>query len=194
MGDEQRERSLVLRAQSGDRDAFDLLLRDVAPPLLRYVIRVTADATLAEDIVQETLIVIVRKIRWLNDPSLFRAWAYRIASREAFRALRKRRAVITEPIGEVEALIETPIDPWQRERLLASLDRLSPASRAVITLHYLEELPLADIAAILDLAVGTVKSRLAYGLSQLRKSGLIPFLVIDFFINLTIVAIVLAKG
>ncbi|HKR66270.1 MAG TPA: sigma-70 family RNA polymerase sigma factor [Thermoanaerobaculia bacterium] len=162
------ERRLVLRAQSGDREAFDLLLRDVAPRLLGYVARVTADRALAEDVVQETLITIVKKIRWLHDPALFRAWAYRIASREAFRALRKRHARIAEPLGEI-AFVEERIDPWQRERLLASLDRLSPASRAVITLHYIEELPLSEIAAILELSIGTVKSRLAYGLAQLRK-------------------------
>ena len=167
-----RERSLVLRAQSGDRDAFDQLLRDIAPPLLRYVTRVTADAALAEDVVQETLIAIVRKISWLNDTSLFRAWAYRIASREAFRALRTRRAIVTRPIEEnLEAAPVETIDPWRRERLLASLESLSPASRAVITLHYLEEMPLSEVAAILDVNIGTVKSRLAYGLTQLRKEN-----------------------
>jgi RNA polymerase sigma-70 factor, ECF subfamily len=190
------ERGLVLRAQSGDRDAFDLLLRDIAPLLLRYVTRVTADGALAEDIVQETLIVIVRKIQWLNDASLFRAWAYRIASREAFRALRKRRAVIFEPISEQFVSADDTIDPWLSERLTTSLERLSPASRAVLTLHYLEERPLSEIASILDLTIGTVKSRLAYGLAQLRKLpvGLVPFLVIDFLINVSIVILVLKKG
>ncbi len=166
-----QERRLVLRAQSGDREAFDSLLAGIGPPLLRYVTRVTSDPALAEDVVQETFIAIVRKISWLQDASLFRPWAYRIASREAFRVLRKRRAVIIEPIGEIEATLEKPSDPWQRERLLASLEMLSPASRAVITLHYLEEMPLADVAAILDLPLGTVKSRLSYGLAQLRKEN-----------------------
>lgn len=162
------ERSLVLRAQSGDRDAFDTLLRELAPLLLRYVARVTNDRALAEDIVQETLMLVVRKIAWLSDASLFRAWAYRIASREAFRALRKRGRV-EEPVDE--AIANDPPDPWQRERLLASLETLSPASRAVITLHYLEEMPLSEVAAVLDLGIGTVKSRLAYGLAQLRKEN-----------------------
>jgi RNA polymerase sigma-70 factor, ECF subfamily len=163
------QRSLVLRAQSGDREAFDALLREIAPPLLRYITRVTGDVALAEDVVQETLIAIVRKIAWLHDASLFRAWAYRIASREAFRLLRKKRRY-TEPVDELAFVEERP-DPWQRERLLASLERLSPASRAVVTLHYLEEMSLGDVAAILDLPLGTVKSRLSYGLVQLRKEN-----------------------
>jgi RNA polymerase sigma-70 factor (ECF subfamily) len=166
---EAQQRRLVLRAQSGDREAFDALLRDVAPPLLRYVTRVTGDAALAEDVVQETLILIVRKIAWLSEPSLFKAWAYRIASREAFRALKKQRRYVEPPRDS--AIEEIPNDPWQRERLLASLETLSPASRAVITLHYLEEMPLSEVAAVLDLAPGTVKSRLAYGLAQLRKEN-----------------------
>ncbi|MDQ3283340.1 MAG: sigma-70 family RNA polymerase sigma factor [Acidobacteriota bacterium] len=160
----------MLRAQSGDREAFDALLREIAPALLRYVTRVSGDAALAQDVVQETLIVIVRKIAWLNDPSLFRAWAYRIASREAFRALRKARRFTGEPLEEV-AVDTIDDDPWQRERLLAAIDRLSPASRAVVTLHYLEDMPLSEVAAVLDLGIGTVKSRLAYGLAQLRKES-----------------------
>jgi len=162
------ERAIVLRAQSGDRDAFDALLRDIAPPLHRYVSRVTGDAALADDVVQETLITIVRKIAWLGDPSLFRAWVFRIASRNAFRQLRRRR--VHEELEEI-AFEEPEADPWLRERLLASLERLSPASRAVITLHYLEDMPLSEVAAVLDLSLGTVKSRLAYGLAQLRKEN-----------------------
>ena len=169
MTGDAHQRALVLRAQSGDRDAFDALLREIAPPLLRYVTRVTGDVAMAEDVVQETLIAIVRKIEWLHDASLFRPWAYRIASRQAFRALRKRR--VSEPLEEIDGAVEEIVDPWQRERLLASIDRLAPASRAVITLHYLEDMSLSEVAAVLDLAPGTVKSRLAYGLAQLRKEN-----------------------
>lgn len=163
-----QQRALVLRAQSGDRDAFDALLREIGPALLRYATRVTGDAAMAEDVVQETFIAIIRKIEWLQDASLFRPWAYRIASREAFRLLDKRRRYTDPPEDDIP-IVDEPRDPWQRERLLASLERLSPASRAVVTLHYLEEMSLIDVAAVLDLPLGTVKSRLAYGLVQLRK-------------------------
>ena len=168
MRDDVTLRRLVLRAQSGDREAFDAVLGEITPALLRYATRVTGDAALAEDVVQDALVSVVRKIEWLSDASLFRPWAYRITSREAFRALRKRRQFVE--VEDVESG-EVPGDPWQRERLVASLDRLSPASRAVITLHYLEEMPLSEVAAVLDLAPGTVKSRLAYGLAQLRKEN-----------------------
>jgi RNA polymerase sigma-70 factor, ECF subfamily len=169
-------KGIVLRAQTGEREALDEVLREIGPRLLRYVTRVTGDVASAEDVVQETFLAIVRKIAWLSDPALFSPWAYRIASRLAFRALRRRRLLPSEPLLEesMEQLAlqhETAPDPWVRERLLASIERLSPASRAVITLHYLEELPLSEVAAILDLPTGTVKSRLAYGLTQLRKES-----------------------
>src|SRR5687767_547264 len=139
-----RRRALVLRAQSGDRQAFNALLEELTPALLRYVTRVTGDPALAQDVVQETLIAVVRKVTWLQDPSLFRPWAYRIASREAFRALRKRHVAVALDDDVPSGAYEPP-DPWQRERVLASVGRLAPGSRAVITLHYLEELTLSEV-------------------------------------------------
>jgi RNA polymerase sigma-70 factor (ECF subfamily) len=165
-----RERNLVLRAQSGDSAACDELLREIERPLHRFIAGIVPEH--AQDVLQDVFITIVRKIAWLNDASLFRPWAYRIASRAAFRLLKKQRGRAEEPLVETAAEIATEVgepDPWQRERLLANVARLSPASRAVVTLHYLDELPLADVAAVLDISLGTVKSRLAYGLAQLRK-------------------------
>ena len=163
---ETSERSLVLRAQSGDRGAFDALLRTTDHDLLRYVTRLVDNRPLAEDMVQEVMITIVRKIAWLRDPALFRPWCFRIASRAAFRALRKER-VFVEVSDAADATVE--IDPLLRERVAEGLPRVSAASRAVILLHYFEEMSLSDVAAVLDLNPGTVKSRLAYGLAQLRK-------------------------
>jgi RNA polymerase sigma-70 factor, ECF subfamily len=161
------ERALVLRAQSGDREAFDQLLRMVEAPLHRYIAAIApADA---EDVLQEVLITIVRKVRWLTDPSLFRAWAYRIASRAAFRALRKRRSRAEDELQDVYAEPAAYDDPWLRQRIANETQRLPPASRAVVLLHYMEEMPLSEVAAVLDINIGTVKSRLASALARLRK-------------------------
>jgi len=161
------ERALVLRAQSGQRGAFDELLRTIDKPLLGYLGALVRDRCAPEDVLQDVLITIVRKLVWLRDPSLFRAWAFRIASRAAFRAMKNEWP--TERIDEYASVAVEPPDPWLRERLSEALPRLTGASRAVIHLHYFEELSLSDVAAALEVSPGTVKSRLAYGLAQLRK-------------------------
>jgi RNA polymerase sigma-70 factor, ECF subfamily len=175
MADATRETRLVLRAQAGDREAFDALLTAVQGPLCRYVVSLTGDAHLAEDVLQETFLLVWRKLAWLDEPGLFRAWAYRIASREAFRRLRRERKWAAQ-VREEGTLAALPAPPPRAEfapELIAALPQLvgelSPHSRAVIALHYLEEMTLEEVAAVLGVPVGTVKSRLAYGLNQLRR-------------------------
>jgi RNA polymerase sigma-70 factor, ECF subfamily len=172
----QQEHWRVLRAQSGDRVALDELLEAVQEPLYRYIFRLVGERTLAEDILQEVFIRIYRKLRWLREPELFRPWAYRIASREAFKHLKRERRWVEQVRDEstLEAIpAEVPEEsyaPELREHLPLLIARISPASRAVLILHYLHEMPLAEVAAVLGIALGTVKSRLAYGLESLRSA------------------------
>ncbi len=166
----------VLRSQSGDRRALDELLEAVQEPLYRYIFRLVGERTLTEDILQEVFIRIYRKLRWLREPELFRPWAYRIASREAFKHLKRERRWVEQVRDEstLEAIpaqsSEESYAPELIEHLPQLISRVSPASRAVLILHYLHEMPLAEVAAVLGLALGTVKSRLAYGLESLRSA------------------------
>jgi RNA polymerase sigma-70 factor (ECF subfamily) len=172
----EQENWWVLRAQSGDREALDELLKIVQEPLYRYIYRLVGERHLAEDILQEVFILIYRKLGWLQEPQLFRSWAYRIASREAFKRL-KREKRWTEQIRD-EAFLETiPTEtpeetatPELLEKLPSLIARVSPASRAVLILHYLHEIPLSEVASVLGIALGTAKSRLSYGLSSLRRA------------------------
>jgi RNA polymerase sigma-70 factor, ECF subfamily len=177
---ETREAWWVLRAQGGDREAFDALLAAVQEPLFGFVAAVTRDRTLAEDVLQEVFVRIYTGLRWLREPALFRPWAYRIAAREALRHSRRawRRETLHEGDDALERLpadeVEPP-DPWLLERLPGLLDEVSPASRAVLTLHYLHELSLSETAAVLGIPPGTARSRLAYGLRSLRAAlGVTP--------------------
>ena len=161
----------VIRAQCGDRDALEAVLRSIQMPLLRYVTRVVG-ATQADDVVQDVLVIVARKLNWLEEPRLFRAWAFRIASRVAFDYLRKaRREPLQETDDAVLQAVAAPAAPPSEQALaeLLNSERVSPASRAVLVLHFQEEMPLAEVAAVLDLPLGTVKSRLAYGLKALRQ-------------------------
>ena len=161
----------VLRAQTGDREALDELFRLVQEPLYRYIVSLVISRTLAEDILQEVFILIYRNLRWLREPEVFRPWAYRIASREAFKHLKRERRWSDQSVDEtvLEDLPVLPPDTLAPERIAQLVAQVSPASRAVIVLHYLHEMPLGEIADVLGLALGTVKSRLAYGLACLRK-------------------------
>jgi RNA polymerase sigma-70 factor (ECF subfamily) len=172
----EQENWWVLRAQSGDREALDELLKVVQEPLYRYIYRLVGERQLAEDILQEVFILIYRKLGWLQEPSLFRSWAYRIASREAFRRLKRERRWAEQIRDEaiLEAIpTETPEEaatPELIEKLPSLIARVSPASRAVLILHYLHEIPLSEVASVLGIALGTAKSRLSYGLSSLRRA------------------------
>ena len=166
---------LVLRSQAGEREAFNELLKSVQQPFFRYIYRLTNERALAEDILQEVFIIIYRKLRWLENPRLFPAWSYRIASRETFRRMKMekncREQIRDEEILKLAQTAETGevYEPELLAKIPDFIAEISPASRAVIVLHYLEEMPLSQVAEILDIAVGTAKSRLAYGLESLRK-------------------------
>lgn len=161
----------VLRAQCGDREALELLLRHAQPSLRRYL-RGVVGAGDADDVLQEVLVLIYRKLGRLQAPELFPAWAYRIASRAAFRHLRKRRRLpehVDERADWTDAVAAaTPPDAGRLHELLTTHE-ISPACSAVLALHFQEGMTLAEVAAVLELPLGTVKSRLAYGLGKLRE-------------------------
>ena len=163
----------VLQAQSGSRKALDELFKSVQEPLFRYIVTLVNDRHLAEDVLQEVFIRIFRKLRWLREPQAFRAWSYQIATREAFRYLKKERSwtdqVRDDDVLNVMPVAEPVYSPELVQQLPELVGELSPASRAVIVLFYLHELSLVETAAVLDIPVGTVKSRLAYGLESLRR-------------------------
>lgn len=172
----EQESWWVLRAQSGDAEALNALLKAVQAPLYRYILSLVREQSLAEDVLQEVFLRIYRKLRWLREPRVFRAWAYRIATRESFRHLKQERQLADrlkdESAGAEADWVFSPreeLAPELLERLQHLIAKLSPASRAVIVLYYLHEMSLDETAAVLGIPLGTVKSRLAYGLESLRQ-------------------------
>jgi RNA polymerase sigma-70 factor (ECF subfamily) len=165
---------LVLRAQAGDRAALEALLAHADGLLRPYATLMLRDTDAADDVLQDVLLAIYRKLATVREPRAFAAWARRIASREIFRALRGRRAhdqLHDELPPDLPADADPPSPPdGLLQRLPELLERVSPASRAVLALHYIDDLSLDETAAVLDLPIGTVKSRLAYGLATLRRT------------------------
>ena len=161
---------LVLLAQAGDRVALEQLLRDAYAPLQRYITYLAGSA-LVDDILQETSLQICRKLPFLREPAVFRPWMFRIASRIAFSHLKHARR--WQPLDDAPLEQLTTFDPGLGEPpdagFLNLLDHVSPASRAVLLLRYQHDLTLEETAAILEIPIGTAKSRLHYGVTSLRK-------------------------
>jgi RNA polymerase sigma-70 factor (ECF subfamily) len=168
----KQEAQWVLRAQCNDREALESLLRAVQPALYRYLCELVG-AFHADDVLQDVLIIIIRKLAWLRTPELFRHWAYRIASRAAFRHLNKERRRPEQVQDESVSLehLPEPAGHPSAETLegLLDTDSIPAASRAVLALHFRHELTLPEVAAVLAIPLGTVKSRLASGLAALRN-------------------------
>jgi RNA polymerase sigma-70 factor, ECF subfamily len=173
---ELSETLIVLRAQAGDVEAFDALYRLYAPVLIRHLRHIVGDDDRAEDALQDVFVLVYRKLHWLRDPASLRPWLYRVATRQALRMSRTRfrRHELQLPDDEwaqitrhaTAASVERSLTSAEAREALA---KLPPISRAVLSLHYLEALPLADVAKVLGVPIGTAKSRLAAGLDRLRR-------------------------
>jgi RNA polymerase sigma-70 factor (ECF subfamily) len=177
MTDGEDQERLVLRAQAGDAQAFDELLRRHERELFRHILRLVHDEDRAYEVLQESYIVIVRNIRKLRVRECFRPWVFGIATRMSLKSISKRagsREELSEPRQEPahgEPLPEELVAA--REELDAVQQRvlsLSAPLRSVMLLHFFEGLPLKDVAAALEVSLGTVKSRLAAGLAKVRAA------------------------
>jgi RNA polymerase sigma factor (sigma-70 family) len=144
----------VRGAQRGDPTALNDLVRQVSP----YVGRLCAAIALqdAEDAMQESLTAIVKGVPSLREPRAFKAWARRITVREAVRVARRSRP--TETLDENLAVAAMTIDDSVDVQLV--LARLRPDQRAVLVLRDLDGFSELEVASLLDIPPGTVKSRL----------------------------------
>lgn len=168
--------ALAARAQLGDRAALEGLLRRLQPALADHIRSIVRDDALAADVLQDTLIIVATKLSSVRQTEWVRAWAYRVATRAAIRAARSRsreQSLLIEELPEIPAAEpeELSVDT---DRLLAELaHRLATlpfAAQLVVRMHYLESLTQLEISEALEIPLGTVKSRLAYGLTCLRRS------------------------
>ena len=175
------ERELVRSAQRGDESAFEALVRAYDKRVYHLALRMCGSAEDAYEIAQEAFLGAWKGLRFFRGESSFATWIYRLTTNAAIDFLRRQRRQGSESVSldDEDTFLEVP-DPAPsphrqaeqaelREALARGLRLLSPEHRQVLLLRELQGLSYEEIAACLDLEVGTVKSRIARGREKLRK-------------------------
>ncbi len=160
---------LVMEAQSGNAKAFEALVSRWQKRLWQYARRLTGSPEAAWDVTQESWLGVVRGIRKLNDPARLRPWLYRIVTNKANDWIRSAAEARTPPAVAGPTSADGPIDVDVSADLQGVLRQLPARSRVVLTLYYLEGLGLSEVARVLDVPAGTVKSRLFHARNEFKE-------------------------
>jgi RNA polymerase sigma-70 factor (ECF subfamily) len=165
---------LALRCRRGERGAVEELIRTWEGRLFYFIRRLVPREEDAWDALQETWMKAVRGIGKLQRPERLAPWLYSIARASAMDRLRAVYAAEREEPVECEVLEQFPEEREPEfedaERVHRGLGRISLPHREVLTLHFLEDFSIEEIAGILGVSAGTVKSRLHYAKRSLRAA------------------------
>ncbi len=167
------DQALVKQARRGDREAFAVLVHQVSDALYSVAVRILRDPGLAEDALQNALVLAWRRLPRLRDAERFEAWIHRILVHACYDESQRARPWI----GTVRVLpANGPSTPdgsdavADRDELERAFRRLTLEQRAVFVLHHYLGLPLVEIAELLEIPAGTARSRLRYAIAGLRKA------------------------
>lgn len=164
------EATLVADVLGGNPEAFARLFSRFRPLVFSAAFRITGDADVAEDIVQETFLKVHAALRGFRPEARLSTWIYRIAVNEA---LDERRRAKRRPVAESRHDGPLPEPAWTApdaaagERILEAVKSLPPREKAVFVLRHYEGLPVAEVAEVLEIAPGTVKAALHHALAKL---------------------------
>jgi RNA polymerase sigma-70 factor (ECF subfamily) len=168
---------LALRCQLGEADAFRELVAEMERPLMYFASKVLGTANDAPDVLQEVWLRAFAKIGALRDVGALRPWLYQLTratavSRVRSDIARERRESAAVDDGPAPVDEGTDARPFEEDAatLHRALDALSLEHREVLTLHFLEDLSLEEIASVVSVPVGTVKSRLFHAKRRLRDA------------------------
>ena len=161
---------LVTRCQRGDDGAFAGIVRLWERPLFYYLRRLAPSEADTWDLLQETWLKTFRAISSIRDPRAFPAFLYRIAHNAAVARLRIRTDESMPSDAEPSCAADYTFVAFDdAEQVHHALDQLPLPQREALTLYFLEDLTIDEIADVLGVAVGTVKSRLHYAKQAIRK-------------------------
>jgi RNA polymerase sigma-70 factor (ECF subfamily) len=164
------ERQLVERAQQGDPEAFDRLTELIMDRLFSVAFRILRHTQRAEDATQQTLVAIWRQLPQLRDPNRFEAWSYRLLVNASYAEHRRRR----QESALIEAIQGAMEDPYlsidDRDQIERGFERLPAEQRAVLVLQHYLNLSHAQMADVLGVPIGTVRSRLHGARTSMRAA------------------------
>jgi RNA polymerase sigma-70 factor (ECF subfamily) len=165
------ERRLVVLAREGDRDAFNELVDRVVDRLYAVAYRILRSGPHAEDATQQALVDVWRQLPALRDPDKFDAWAYRLVVHASYAEHRRRRreapaGSLTDGTADADPLISIA----QRDQLERGFQRLTAEQRAVLVLQHYLDLTHDEIAEVIGIPVGTVRSRLHAARGAMRAA------------------------
>ncbi len=166
--------ALMAAIAGGDRRVFEDLYRAYHPRLMRFLTHMTGRRALAEDVLNESLLVVWNRADRFNGTSKLSTWIFAIAYRQAMNALRRQDQPVEDKDAErrpaPEAGPERELGQRQtRAAIMNALGALSADHRAVVDLTYYHELGYREIAEIMGCPVDTVKTRMFHARRQLRR-------------------------
>ncbi|MFC1529236.1 RNA polymerase sigma factor [Gemmatimonadota bacterium] len=171
------DREFVLRAQQGDRSAFDVLVDLHHEPITHFIFRYFSDVDDIQDAVQEVFIRAFSNLKQF-DPSVgeFRSWLFKIASNTSISEIRRRKTRRNydqqEILAEEESRrrIDTPDEDHMTGSLVQTvIQQLPPKERLVLILHYYHNMTQQEMAEELGIPLGTIKSRMRNGMARARQ-------------------------
>ena len=169
-----RDAQLIDRIVRGDRRAFEELYRAYHPRLSRFILGMVRRAHVAEEVLDDTLLVVWRQPERYNGRCRVSTWIFAIAYRQAMKALRRCDDPIEDRAAEARPSIEAGPEQQLGRRqaqdvLLRAIGELSPHHRAVIDLTYFREIGYREIAELMDCPQDTVKTRVFHARRRLKN-------------------------
>ena len=170
--DRARYEWLALRCQMGDPGAFEDLVAVMERPLLYYATSLTGSSDDGLDVLQDVWVRAFRRIGELREPAALRAWLYRMTHGIAIDRIRRRRSrerVEEEHSADFNEAEEPSFAEEDAAAIHAALGEIGLKHREVLVLHFLEDLSMADIAAVVGCSEGTVRSRIFYAKKAMKE-------------------------
>lgn len=162
---------LVLEYQSGNKKALSLLVNKHHHQLCKQSFWYTKNAEASKDIVQDCWSIIMKKLGNLKDPNSFRSWATKIVIRKSLDAIKKdKKTLLTKESYYVDVVVDgSEVDKEsQFYKLTQAIKELPLNQQTVLKLFYIEEYSLNEICEIMEVSIGTIKSRLFHAREKLK--------------------------